>query len=355
MKLFKPAYLAAALALLLIPSLPARAVDAPKQAIGEDTALVVWVDLEQVDTEMIEKLGDALAGLADNPILQDQAGGIPLGDISEMVDALTLFRSGFVQAGGEGLLLTLEMPEEGSWSPPISLLARTKQDVDAKAMGALVRTMTDGAMDAELAPVKDAEGWHDLAVISVGNGEPVTQALPSEPDKKAYKAFDEQLGEVKKPLLSVAFRMQDDIRDMIGMMAGGGAGGQQDPQAAMMLGMLGPLQNLDTIGFAVSEDDEEFEVDAQMVFQEAADAQQFGQMYNSIMQLAPALLAAQLQNVEDAPDPNTLNDFFMKLQMKQNGDTLKLHLDKEFFEMAEQMAPLFESMGGGFGGPGADL
>lgn len=333
------------IALTLMLTAPARAVEVPKEAIGEATALVVWVDLEQVDNDIINKVGEGLASVMDNPLLQQQAGGLPLGALDDMLDSMTNFRDGFVKAGGEGLVLTMELPGEGSWSPPISLLAKTKENVDAKAMGDLIREMSEGDMNAELAPV--VEGWHDLSIVKSGNGEEVTQALPSKPDKKAYKAFDDQLGEVKKPVLSVAFRMQDQLRERIQQMAqGANQGQQQDPQAAMMAGMVGLLQGLDTVGFAISSDDEEIEVDIQMVFLKAGDAQQFGQMYNSIMMLAPALLAAQIQDIENAPDPNTINKFFMKLQMKQNGDTLKLNLDQEFFDLVEEMGPLFEGLGG---------
>ncbi len=336
--------LSAVAVLMLVLTMPARAVDVPEQAIGENTALVVWVDLEQVDTEMIQKLGDQLAALADNPILADQAQGIPLGEIGKMKDVLTTLRNGFLQAGGQGLMLTLEMPGEDSLSPPMSVLAKTGQAVDTKAMAALVRTMSEGAMDAELAPV--VEGWHDLAIVDLDKGVEVTQALPK-PDKKAFKAFDKQLGDVKKPIISVAFRMQDELREMIGQLGGlaGDGGGQQDPQAQMMLGMLEPLKRLETLGFAISKDKDAFEVDAQMVFDKPGDAQQFAQMYNSILMFVPVILAGEAQKIQNAPDANTINSFFMKLQMTQNGDTLKLHLDKEFFELVDKMAPLFEAFG----------
>lgn len=334
---------------MLTLSMPARAVEAPENAIGKNTALVVWLDVTQIDAEMIDEVGKQLAGLVDNPLLQDDEAGLPLGEVKEMVDGLTTFHSGFRQAGGQGLLLTMEMPEEESWSPPISVLAKTTNKVDVRAMGALVRTLSDGEMDAELLPI--ADGWHDLSIVSKTDGEAVTVGLPA-PDKKAYTSFDKQLGAVKKPFATVVFRMQDSMRDMLEDAAGGGGGGQQDPQMAMMLGMIEPIKALDTIGLSVTMIDKDtVEVDAQMVFLNAQQANMFLQMYNSIMMLAPAMLMQGAQGGPDAPDPAKINAFFMKLQMKGNGDTLKLKLDKEFFDLAEEIAPMLE----GLAGPGAEL
>lgn len=355
MKMIKPVLMAMAVLTLMLAT-PAHALDTPKQAIGEETALVVWLDMQLVEPEMIEEFGGMLDGVMEAVEMFGVGGGLPLGNIDEMVDGMTEFRKGFVDAGGEGLLLTMKMPEEGSWSPPISLLAKTKPEVDAKAMRTLIQLMSEDEMDAELAPI--GEDWHDLSIVRA-NGNQVTVPLPEKQDKKVYKAFDKQLGEVKSPVLSVAFMMQDELREMIGEMAEGAAnGGNDNPQAAMFAGMLQPLQGLESLGFAISQDKKNFEIDIQMVFLKTADAQQFAQMYNTIMQLAPAFMAAQLQEIEDAPDANTVNKFFMSLVMKQNGDTLKLNLDKDFFELVEEMGPVFDGLGGPRGGgfeEGGDL
>lgn len=343
MKSFKPVI--AALAVLMMLTLSARAVDAPQKAIGENTALVVWVDIEQLSPEIIEKLGAGLAAMAENPIFKEQGAGLPLGDLNKAMEKLTGFRDGFVKAGGQGLMLTMEMPGEGSWSPPISVLAKTGPNADPKAMATLLRSTSEDQMDAEVLPLVD--GWHDISIVSA-EGDAVTLPLPAKTDKKAYKAFDKQLGEVKKPLMSIAFRLQDDMREMLANagQAGQGAQGGGDPQAAMMAGMLQPLKSLDTVGLSISQDKDSFEVHAMMVFQKPGEAQQFANTYNSMMMIVPAMLAGQLQGVEGAPDPNKVNAMFMKLQMKQNGDTLKLKLDKEFFELVEELAPAFEAMQG---------
>ncbi|MFN3168372.1 MAG: hypothetical protein ACE37H_15040 [Phycisphaeraceae bacterium] len=333
--------LAAMLAVMLFALAgPAQAVDAPKQAFGEGTALAVWVDFEQLDKDMIKRIQDLLGGAGDTPLLGQLGGGLPIGDIGELTDKVSEVRDGFLEAGGEGLLVTLEMPGEGAWSPPMNVLVKASDNADADAMAGIVRKMSEGEQDATMQPVGD--GWHNLAITNK-DGKPVTIALP-EPDKKAFKAFDEQLGEVKKPAMCLAFRLPESMREQFG---GAGQNGRaQDPQAAMMMGMMQSLQGLDTLGVAISEDDEELELDIQAVFLKPGQAQQFAQMYNSMMQLAPVLLANELPNIENAPDVNTVTKFFNMLIMKQNGDTLKLNLDKEFFELAEEVAPVFEAMQG---------
>lgn len=335
--------LAAMLAVLMLAFAgPARAVDAPKAAIGEGTAVAVWVDFEQMDKDMIERVRDLLGGASDNPLLGQLGGGLPIGDIGTLTENMTQVRDGMLEAGGEGLLITLDMPGEGDWSPPMNVLVKASDNADADAMAGIVAKMTEGEQTATMQPI--ADGWHNLAITRTKDGKAVTKALP-EPDKKAYKAFDEQLGEVKRPAMCLAFRLPESLREQF---AGAGQNGQQpnNPQAAMMMGMMQSLQGLDTLGVAVSEDDDEVELDIQAVFLKPSQAQQFGQMYNSMMQLAPVLLANELPNIENAPDVNTVTKFFNMLIMKQNGDTLKLNLDKDFFELAEEVAPVFEAMQG---------
>lgn len=340
MKLIKTLALMVA-GLMLLMAGPAGAVQTPKQAIGQETALVVWADLDQMDEDMVKRIRELMGAAAENPLL-GQLGGLPLGDIGAFTDKLTLVRNSALQAGGEGLLLALEMPGEGAWSPPMNVMVKTGDKVDTNGLAAIVRTMSEGEMDAELSEL--SKGWHNLAIKSTKDGKAVTQELP-EADKDAYKAFDKQLGEVKKPAMSLAFRMPEKMREQL---ANAGQNGQapKDPQAAMMLGMMQMLQGIDTLGVAISEDDGEIEMDIQAVFLKPEQAQQFAQMYNTLMQLAPSIIAGQLQGVKNMPDINTLTSFFSKLIMKQNGDTLKLNLDKDFFDLAKEVAPALEAMGG---------
>lgn len=327
--------LAAALALLL--TLPAAAVQAPKEVIGKDTVAVVWVDVQKVTPKMIESMGSSLAGLGDNPALEQVGGAIPLGDIQKMVKQLTGFRNGFVKAGGSGLLMAFGMPGEGSWSPPMSMLAKSKGKVDADAMGALMTTMSDGVVtESKVNPLGD--DWHQM-VLTGAEGKLVTQPLPG-PDDTAVKSFNRQLGEKGEPVVRVAFRVQDALRSMAGgMMEGVDQVG--DPNMAMMAAVMEPLKALDTIGVSVSQvkgkAEDAIAIDVQMVFNDVQSATNFSNTYNMMLMFAPAAMAQQLQNVQGAPDPVEINNFFAKLRMIQDGDALRLKLDQAFFDMADQL------------------
>lgn len=333
-----------AAALVMLLTLPASA-DAPKKAIGKDTMLTLWVDVEQISPELIKTAGTALAGLSNNPILNQQGGALPLGEMATAVEKMTSFRNGFVKAGGTGVLMTMEMPGEESWSPPISMLAKSKDKLDTKAMTDLIKSLGEDAKEAEQVDVQFMPlegGWHDISIVSA-EGDQVTLPLPK-PDEAAFKAFDKQMKLVKKPMMSLAFRMQDSLREKIQVPAGQ----QQDPQAAMMMGMLRPLQKLDTVGVSVSmANEKDYVVDIHMAFLDANSANQFLNTYNAQMMFAPALLAGMLDGAPNAPSPKDLNAFFMKLQMKGNGDTLSLKLDQAFFDMAEKLGPLLAPQDGG--------
>ena len=322
----------------------------PPQAVGEDTMLAVYVDVTQIDAEMMKNIGEGfvqgIAGLAQT---QGEDFALPLGDPEEMFDSLITLRGSFVEAGGEGLMMTVQMPDEESWSPPMALLAKTNGKFDANAMGALVRTMGQGEMDATIDAL--GSGWQNI-VMKSKEGDAVTLDLPK-PDETAFTALNKQLAQHKKPVVALAFRMQDELRVMMDeaeKMAQNAQGAQgQDAQAqmamGMMMGMFKPIRSLDTLGLAVSQVDESMLIDAQLTFLDAQSAQQFANLYNSILMFAPVMLAGAAQgDVENMPDPATINQFFMKLRMQLAGDTLKLSLDQDFFDLAEKMAPLFEGM-----------
>lgn len=358
--------LLAAVLLLASPAVAENAKEAiPPKAIGNSTMLAAYVDVTQIDPEMIEQLGNVFLGLADNEMLKDQGLALPLGDAQEMVDALTTLRGSFLQAGGEGLAMTVEMPGEETWSAPMMLLAKTNDKFDAKSMTAMVRSMGEGEMDATIEAI--GSGWQNIA-MKTKQGEAVTLA-PPKPDAEVFDALNKQLSQQDKPMLALAFRMQDEMRQMLdgaeemakGAQAGPGVEGQ-DPQAQMMMGMLmgmfKPIRELDTIGLSISKVGEDsMLVDAQMTFLDATSAQQFANVYNMVMMFAPVAMAQMGQGgeVENMPDPATINQFFMKLRMEVAGESLKLKLDQDFFDLVEKMAPLFEGIQGEAGGAGLNL
>ncbi|MBX2852019.1 MAG: hypothetical protein KTR15_09775 [Phycisphaeraceae bacterium] len=347
--------LLAALMLLVSPALAQKKQAeqaAPPKAIGETTMLAVYVDVTQLDPEMISGVGDMLLGLAENEALQDQELALPIGDPQQLADMLTLLRGSFVQAGGEALMMTIEMPEEDSWSPPMALLAKTNDKFDATSMTALIRSMGEAKMEASIEALGD--GWQNIAMKSK-EGDAVTLPLPK-PDAAAFDAINKQLTQHKKPMLAVAFRMQDQLREMMDQaeqaaknaQPGQGQDAQQQMAMGMMMGMFKPVRSLDTLGLAISQVDEGMLVDAQMTFQDAQSAQQFANLYNSILMFAPVMMAgaAQEGQIENMPDPATINQFFMKLRMTVAGNSLKLTLDQDFFDLAEKLAPLFEGLNG---------
>ncbi|MEM9110945.1 MAG: hypothetical protein AAGC72_13075 [Planctomycetota bacterium] len=346
------------LAALLLIVTPASAEDTkqpvPQQAIGEKTMVALYLDVTQIDAEQIEGIGEtllgALGGIAE---MQGEAFALPLGDPQEITDTLLTLRGSFLQAGGEALLMTVGMPGEDNWSPPMSLMAKTNDDLDANAMVALLRMMGEGEIEATLESL--GSGWQNISLLSK-EGEAVTLPLP-EPNETAYSAFSKQLSQHDKPVMAVAFRMQDELREMMDLAEQAAKNAQPGPAEdaqgqmamGMLMGMFKPIRSLDTLGIAVSQaDGDSLLVDVQMTFLDTQSAQMFANLYNSILMFAPVMIAGQAQGggVEGMPDAATINKFFMALKMEVADDTLKLKLDQDFFELAEKMAPLFEGLQG---------
>lgn len=345
MKLIKPVTLLFA-AVMLVVAAPARAIEVPAQAVGDDTLAVIWIDMTRVDAEMVGESGAAFVEMVAGGGLEGLGIALPAGDAEQMVESLLAFHEGFVAAGGEGLLISIGMPTDETWSPTMSLLARSSGEIDTQAMTELLGTMSGGERTAQIEAI--GEGWHHLSILSAAGVEE-TSPLP-EPSEEASAAFARPLGTVQTPGLSIAVRIPQELRNMLMGMAGGapgedGARVPQDPQMQMMMQMIEPLQGLDTLGFALSSDDQDqMQVDVQMAFEEQVQATQFFNMYNSIMTLMPMMVFQQTQNVQGAPDPATINRFFMLLRMQSQGEVLSLRLDNEFFELAEQIVPLMEGL-----------
>ncbi|MFK7788140.1 MAG: hypothetical protein AB8C95_01435 [Phycisphaeraceae bacterium] len=341
-----------ALMLLVSPALAENTEQAiPAQAVGEKTMLAVYVDVTQMSPEMLSSVGEMLKGVAENEALQGQDLALPMGDPKQIVDMITLLRGSFLQAGGEGLAMTMQMPTEEGWSPPASLMAKTNGNFDPESMGAIFRSMGEGQTNTTMEAL--GAGWQNIAMKGK-DGEAVTTALPA-PDGAVFTAMNKQLTQHKKPMLAIAFRMQEEMREMMDLAQEAAKGAQpgegENPQAqmamGMMMGMFKPVRALDTLGLAISQvDDGSMLVDVQMTFQDAQSAQMFSNLYNSILMFAPVMLAQAGQGgeIENMPDPATINNFFMKLRMQAAGESLKLTLDKEFFDLVDKLAPLFEGM-----------
>lgn len=363
-RLMKTIAVLAALMLLIAPAHAEQADPViPAKAVGEKTMLAVYVDITQISPEALGGLGDMLKGITDNEALEGQGLALPMGDPKQIVNMITLLRGSFLQAGGEGLAMMMEMPGEDSWSPPMTLLAKTNDKFNAESMGAIFRSMGGEGKGETRMQALDA-GWQSI-VMENQDGEAVTMALPT-PDPAVFTAMNKQLSHHKKPMLAVAFRMQDEMRKMMDSAEEAAKGAQpqpgEDPQAqmamGMIMGMFKPVRALDTLGLAISQVEEGgMLVDVQMTFQDAQSAQMFANLYNSIMMFAPVMLAqaGQGDEIPNMPDPATINNFFMKLKMQPAGESLTLTLDQAFFDLAGKMAPLFQGIADQQGEPDFDL
>lgn len=321
---------------------PAAAIEAPTKAVPGQTMLMVWIDLEQIDGETIKSVGDAIAGFVDGEMIQGAGLGVPLGDAEEGVAKLIETRDAMVENGAQGLLLMLDRPADESWSPEMRVMVKTTADADADKLAELAAGLSDGEMVAQAKPY--AEGWHALTLHKVGE-EDQAVSLPAvtDGDEEVAAQFNVQLKEQQTAPFALVFRMDQEMKKWIDDMTAT-AGQQQDPQMAMMMSMAGMLRGMDTLAVSVADQDG-LTINLAMRFEDQEQATGFLQMYNAIMMMAPAMLAQQAQNIPDAPKPATINNFFAKLMMQPDGQTLRLKLDQSFFDLAEEMGAMLEGMG----------
>jgi len=333
----------AMLALVLIAR-PAAA-EVPETAVSEKTALMVWVDMTIVDADMIAKAGDMLADLGESPMLgglaeQGGAQGLPLTELDLSIIQMQDFRDAFTEAGGEGMLLMMAMPTEGEQMPGMSAMVKVGEDADIAAL----QDAMAGLMDGTVVEMDEyADGW-----LAAG----IDGSLPPTADGKPEDAahFNAHLAERAEAPITIVFRMDDDMREMIdGMML------VEDPQMAMLAGMIQPLRGMDTAALSVFVDeDDAVEIDVAMAFGDKQLGSEFLNSFNGILMLAQGMLGMQMAELNNPPSQEAIAGFFqgLAMQSEDGGETLRMKLGQDFFEFAEELGPAFEEMMGQMQGEG---
>ncbi|MEM9414417.1 MAG: hypothetical protein AAGA29_02925 [Planctomycetota bacterium] len=326
------------MAMLAVVMLARPAVaEVPETAVSEETALVVWVDLTLVDEDMIADAGELMDGLSNSPMLD--GAGLPMGDLAGGILQMQDFRDAFVEAGGEGIALLMAMPDGMDSMPPMSALVKVGEGYDAEALQEAVAGMADGtAIEMD----EYADGW---LAVSMDGAEAVTKTGNADDAAR----FNAHLAERTEAPITVVYRMDDNARDMLdGMMEA------DDPQMAMIAGVLQPLHGMDTAALSVFVADEGVEVDVAMAFADKELGSQFLNSFNGILMLGQGMLGMQMAEFDNAPSEETIASFFKHLAMSSDdgGETLRMRLGQEFFDAAEEMGPAFEEMMGQMQGGG---
>lgn len=340
----RPLFALMLMAVAALLARPALAVEAPEKAVPGQTMLMVWLDLEQIDGDMIDSVAGTITGMMNSDMVKNAGLGVPLGDPEDGAAGMIETRDAMVASGARGMLLMIDRPAEGNWSPAMRVLIKTTADADADKLAELAAGLTDGEMTAKAEPY--AEGWHSLILHRVGE-EDAAVSLPAvtDGDEEVAAQFNVQLKEHETAPFAVVFRMDETMKQMVDdMTAEAGQGQQQDPQMAMLMTMAGMLRGMDSLALSIA-DDQGLAINVGMKFEDQEQATGFLQMYNAIMMMAPALLAQQAQEIPNAPKPATINSFFAKLLMQPDGQTLRLKLDQSFFDLAQELSPMLEGMG----------
>jgi len=129
----------------------------------------------------------------------------------------------------------------------------------------------------------------------------------------------------------------------------------EDPQMAMVAGMLQPLRGMDTAALSVFvDDDNAAEIDVAMAFEDKQLGSEFLNSFNGILMLAQGMLGMQMAELDNAPSQESIAGFFQGLAMQSDdgGATLRLKLGQEFFGYVEEMGPALEEMMGQMQGGG---
>lgn len=329
--------------LLLSIARPAAA-QVPDTAVADDTTLMLWIDLTRVDEAMIDRAGEMMADLADSPM----AGGLPMGDLDLGVLMMHDFRESFVEAGGEGLLVMMSMPDmnnlgQGIDELPLSIMVKAGEGADAAAIkDAMTDLMGEMAGDVAFEMDEYADGW---LAVDADDLPPVTK----EGDADVADRFNAQLLERAEAPMTLVFRMNDQLRDLLDDMMVA-----EDQTMAMLAGMMQPLHGMDLAAVSLYTDGGEAEVDIAMVFEDKNMGKQFLNSFNGMLMLGQAMLGGQMAEMPNPPSQEAIAGFFEYLAMgsTDGGETLRLKLDQGFFDIVEEMGPALQDLMGGMGGEG---
>ena len=263
-----------------------------------------------------------------------------MGDLDLSIIQMQDFRDSFVEAGGEGFLLMLAMPEGDLGAPEMSAMIKVGENADIDALQDAIAGLADGAV-VEMDEYTD--GW--MAAGIDGAQPPVEDG-----DADDAERFNTHLAERAEAPITIVFRMDDNMREMLdGLMVA------EDPQMAMVAGMLQPLRGMDTAALSVFvDDDNAAEIDVAMAFEDKQLGSEFLNSFNGILMLAQGMLGMQMAELDNAPSQESIAGFFQGLAMQSDdgGATLRLKLGQEFFGYVEEMGPALEEMMGQMQGGG---
>ena len=157
---------------------------------------------------------------------------------------------------------------------------------------------------------------------------PKVLPLPTEGNAADTAAFERALALSDGADTRVAWIMQPQHRDAINQMMAN----PNDPQTAMLAGMLQPLQQLDTAGLGMWLGDQP-RIKLSMQFSDAVAATQFKMQLDQMVQMVgmmaqmAAMQQAQDPNAAEMPDPQKMQAALSLLMLDQNETTLTKTID----------------------------
>ena len=374
----------------------AKAVDLPAGAFGEDSALAVWMDLGAITPDAVKAAEAAVkAVMPANAAGAALPGGanVDLDDVDS--DQMIKFRNAAVEAGAE-VLVAVSSGNLGGQAAEAGINAggaggggaaggdaAGDADADAPAPGAagaggakqdgvVFFRLKEGvkpqkftqalratakaqklkAQGKEIDPEKfDVKPWSGRWVYGVGPdmAEPEGKApAAGAAGDQIGKQFATALGRQDGAPIRFAFRMSENAGRMI-KDAG------QNPDVAMMQGVLGPLQSLETgsVGVWLGQQPK---LSLNLTFADAQQAGQFKAATDALVGMVAGFMqvaAAQPEPGAKALNPGVVQGIVAPLMMKHNGTSLDTTFDLKFLSNIQHLTEAMPKQGGGGpGGPG---
>jgi len=315
----------------------AQDVPLPESAITEDTAVAIWVDVNQLNVDSLRAAVDSVnAALPAQMRATEQQIDAKFESEQDQQEAFQAFR----EAGGQGMLMLMRTPEGDGPPPEPVTLVRVEEGTNAADITAIAKQLDQFNPDSE--PVDYKPGW----IVE----KDAKANIPTTGTAEQAQVMQQLLAKTESSPVRIAFRMTPALRQKLAEQAQGAQGGQggQAGQGGMsQLGpaaaLVGPAQGIDA-GWGTLNLGDNPAYTQMIQFKDAQSAQQFKGAWEGLLMMGQGLLQQQLSQLPNAPEPQAVQGLFNSLKTEQQDNTLKLHLGGQFIQSAAQLAPAAQSM-----------
>ncbi len=283
-------------------------VPLPEGAISDDVVMLIWADVAALAPDKLLQTIDSVVDQMPPEVSADDRAQMK----EQAREAMSEYRQmhqKIADAGATGLLIGMQAPASMMQEPAGFMLVRAGAGADAAKLKAAVTALPDGPEPDEVNIEPFADGW---MVVTDNQGKLIK---PTGGSAAAAGVFEEIFAQAPGAPIRMAFRMNDQMRQMLDKQ--GGQAAQANPMAAGMIGAMKKLNSISVAGYLGDNPRQ----DIVAAFEDAEAAEQFSDLLDGVLSMVK-MMAAGSPEADAQAAAKLLNE----IKLVQDGPKLSLSM-----------------------------